>query len=331
MCAMSIPSVSYLSVPFSQFLSLDNEVEQPIDSSIATSSPHQLWQVANRYGRGTIATVPLVGGAGLVVMNTYLDRGIKVFAEQAAQQNLSLTICLQGSLTSCLSDGTEISIGRHETLFARYQETQCGMASKFEAGEDHCFVSLLLSEEWLRGASDDIPIDTLTNPDWQGILNSGPASQMMLATAHEIVELCRQASLSSHLISAKALELWAHQETLLKRLLQQPTCQGLKSKDITAIHQAASILQREMLEPPGLHMLARRVGINDNKLKKGFRQVYGTTAYAFLQQYRLQQAREMISRHDCNVTQAAVAVGFKSTSHFAAVFKRKFGIAPSSL
>lgn len=322
------------SVSFAQFLELESSYDEPIDSSRAANSPRQLWQISDNYGSGTITTVPLVGGAGLVIMEARFDDDIEVFAEQAAQEKLSLTLCLQGSLVSCSDSRADIGIGTNETLFSRFHDTQYGLASRFKAGEQNCFISLQLSEDWLQETNEGLQNEILTDPYWQGVFNSGMASQMMLTTAHEIVETCRQANFSGHLISAKALELWSHQEALLRRLSrpEKPNqCQGLKARDVAAIHQAAAILQSEMRTPPGLQILSRRVGINDNKLKKGFRQVYGTTAFAFLQQYRLQQARDMISSREYNVTQAAEAVGFRSTSHFASVFKQKFGIPPGSL
>ncbi len=326
--------MSCQSVSFSQFLKLKDTFDTAVDSGSITTSPRQMWTVDPCYGEGTITTIPLLGGAGLVVMDVRFHEDIEIFAEQAVQENLSLTLCLEGYLKSSCSQGSEVEIKNNETLFARYHETQYNLTSTFRKDVNNHFVSLHLSSDWLAQSNLNLQTDILNDPYWQGVYNSGPASQLMLTTAHEIMAICQRRDVSGHLISAKALELWSHQEMLLHRLAKPETQaehQGLKARDVAAIHQAAAILEEEMDNPPGLQLLARRVGINDNKLKKGFRQVYGTTAFNYLQQYRLQQARELLLQQKLNVTQVAEVVGFKSTSHFASVFKQKFGISPSHL
>lgn len=42
--------------------------------------------------------------------------------------------------------------------------------------------------------------------------------------------------------------------------------------------------------PPSLEELAQQVGLDVRKLSGGFRRVYGSTVFGFLQEYRLEQA-----------------------------------------
>ena len=46
-------------------------------------------------------------------------------------------------------------------------------------------------------------------------------------------------------------------------------------------------LTQRMDDPPSLVELARKVGINDYKLKVGFREVFGTTVYKYLHTHRM--------------------------------------------
>lgn len=103
----------------------------------------------------------------------------------------------------------------------------------------------------------------------------------------------------------------------------------LKPKDIEKIHRARYILIFQQENPPSLLDLARQVGINDNKLKIGFRQVFGTTVFGYLHNHRMEIARQLLQDGKMRVAAVANAVGYANPGHFAAGFKRKFGVSPS--
>lgn len=103
----------------------------------------------------------------------------------------------------------------------------------------------------------------------------------------------------------------------------------LRSEDVERIHYAGKILVRQLNDPPSLMELARAVGINDHKLKVGFRQVFGTTVFGYLHERRLERSQQLLATGQISVTEAAQVVGFASRGHFAAAFRRKFGVNPS--
>lgn len=102
----------------------------------------------------------------------------------------------------------------------------------------------------------------------------------------------------------------------------------LKSEDIEQIHYAKQVLIDRLDQPPSLVELARLAGINDYKLKVGFRQVFGTTVFGYLHDYRMERSRELLDAGDLGIAEAAKAVGFANRSHFAIAFRKKFGVNP---
>ena len=102
----------------------------------------------------------------------------------------------------------------------------------------------------------------------------------------------------------------------------------LKPEDIDRIHHAKEILTRQIDHPPLLLDLARQVGLNDCSLKRGFREVFGTTAFGYLHDYRLEQARLLLLENRFNVSEIAVRVGFGSCSYLSKVFRKKYGVSP---
>lgn len=108
---------------------------------------------------------------------------------------------------------------------------------------------------------------------------------------------------------------------------KQPHC--LSCKDVQCLERARGILERELAEPPSLIELARQVGINDFKLKKGFKALFETTPYSYLTEQRMMVARRALAEEeDASVTEVANRVGYTNLGHFAAAFRKKYGVAP---
>lgn len=103
---------------------------------------------------------------------------------------------------------------------------------------------------------------------------------------------------------------------------------ALHPDDIDRIHHAKDVLLQQLDNPPSLLELARQVGLNDCTLKRGFRQVFGTTAFGYLHEHRLEQARRLLEEQRLNVSEVAQTIGFASRSYFAAAFRKKFGVTP---
>jgi AraC-like DNA-binding protein len=102
----------------------------------------------------------------------------------------------------------------------------------------------------------------------------------------------------------------------------------LKKDDIERLHQAKRLLIRDLNNPPSLLELARQVGLNDRKLKQGFRQLFGTTVFGYLYDYRMEQARQLLTDTQMTISAIAYRVGYKNPGDFSTAFRRKFGINP---
>nr|WP_235926987.1 helix-turn-helix transcriptional regulator [Gloeocapsopsis dulcis] len=84
-----------------------------------------------------------------------------------------------------------------------------------------------------------------------------------------------------------------------------------------------------MKHPPALLDLAKLVGLNDFKLKQGFRHLFGTTVFGYLQTCRMEQAQQLLSDRSLSIAEIAQRVGYASASQFCHAFKRYAGMKPS--
>ena len=130
-------------------------------------------------------------------------------------------------------------------------------------------------------------------------------------------------------LESKCLELITLKLEQLKQSDKQTEkLYSLKSDDIDRIHQAKTILTDNFDNPPSLIELARQVGLNDCTLKRGFRKVFGTTAFSYLHDCRLEQARLLLQERRLNVTEIAHRVGFASRTSLSKGFRKKYGVSP---
>jgi AraC family transcriptional regulator, transcriptional activator of the genes for pyochelin and ferripyochelin receptors len=105
----------------------------------------------------------------------------------------------------------------------------------------------------------------------------------------------------------------------------------LPAIDIDRIHQAKEILLQQLDHPPSLFTLARQVGLNDCTLKRGFKQVFGTTVFGYLHQHRMEKARSLLLANQHSITAIAQAVGYTNLSAFSAAFRKKYGVSPRAM
>ncbi len=106
-------------------------------------------------------------------------------------------------------------------------------------------------------------------------------------------------------------------------------CPFLIDEDyVQKIKKAKDIVISRMVDPPSLQELADEVGLSLKKIKEGFKQIYGDSVFSFLFNYKMEYARKLLETNTVNVNEVGLQVGYSTSSHFIAAYKKKFGITP---
>ena len=98
--------------------------------------------------------------------------------------------------------------------------------------------------------------------------------------------------------------------------------------NVIKIRKAKDIVISRIAEPPSLQELADEIGLNIKKLKEGFKQIYGDSVFSFLFDYKMEVARKLLEAGNDNVNEVGLKVGYSTSSHFIAAFKKKYGTTP---
>jgi len=103
----------------------------------------------------------------------------------------------------------------------------------------------------------------------------------------------------------------------------------LTERDKEKILAARKILLQNIADnPPSLSKLSRLVGINEHKLKSGFREMFGKSVFNYLLQQRIERSVEMMENPDLSLDEISELVGYADSAHFSRAFKRVKGLPP---
>lgn len=161
----------------------------------------------------------------------------------------------------------------------------------------------------------------------QSLNNITPVTQQIL---RQIIDCPYRGVIKRMYLESKAIELLAMQfQQLSEGQKANSAVPKLSASDVERLQRARDILQRSFADPPSLLALAKRVELNDFKLKQGFRHLFGTTVFGYVQVCRMKQAQLLLEDSELSIADVAARVGYGGTSQFCNAFKRHVGMPPS--
>jgi AraC family transcriptional activator of pyochelin receptor len=132
-------------------------------------------------------------------------------------------------------------------------------------------------------------------------------------------------------IESKMLELFVLQMEHLHSLQASPVKEAWKSEDREKIFAVREYIEKAYLESLTLKDFTYAFGINEFKLKKGFKHFFNTTVFGYILDLRMRKAKELLNERQMNVSEVAEFVGYNNTGSFSFEFKKRFGCSPSKL
>ncbi len=170
----------------------------------------------------------------------------------------------------------------------------------------------------------------ITPNEWQLRLRDRKVPSQMQTIVQQMINCPYQGLIKQIYLQGKVFELLAIQIELLQFDQGVFPSYRLERATVDGVYQARSMLLANLGQPLSILELAQQVGISDRTLRRGFRQVFGTTVVGYLTDKRLELAEQMLRQQTHTVEEVAGLTGYSSRSHFAVAFKRKFGITPKA-
>lgn len=104
----------------------------------------------------------------------------------------------------------------------------------------------------------------------------------------------------------------------------------LTASDINALHKAHDILTKELLNPPTIKSLSKRVFLNEQKLKAGFSLKYHMSIKEYTNSLRMTMAENLLCTTEMSVDEIAKTLGYSHSGNFIKSFKNTHGKTPAS-
>lgn len=153
----------------------------------------------------------------------------------------------------------------------------------------------------------------------------------LLAVVHELIHGSMPAVYQSIYLNGKLMELLALQLDQQRQQTAAPSAFVMPDAMQAKMQQVRDLLLSNLATPPSLRELARRVGTNEFSLKQQFKAAFNTTVFNYLQQARMEKARQLLTAGDMKIAEVAHTLGYKHATHFTAAFKKHVGFLPNKI
>lgn len=285
--------------------------------------------VEESVAEGSVTEIRLEEGFYLIICN-WQGKELSRYHRELDRSYIQFHFCLSGKAQFAFNTRKYFLDLQPEQSLLLYNTLQ-DLPIEVELKDNTAIVSLLLTiQKFHTFFSDEARYIRFLDPEknekkYYAQEHIPPAISVILS---QILKQNLHPSVSDIFYKGKALELLANyfnraDDTTLAQ------CPYMEDEDdVKRIRRAKDIVISRMAEPPGLRALAQESGLPLKKLKSGFKQVYGTSVYGFLWEYKMDYARKLLETGDYSVNEVALRVGYSTASHFIAAFKKRFSTTP---
>lgn len=255
---------------------------------------------------------------------------IQQFEKDIDSQFIQFHFCLKGSSRFNFNNNSysfDVIDGHHMLLY----NTQSKLPVNLELRSKSWMISFFISIEKFHSLFSQeaayIPFLSDENKS-KKYYDDGNTTPQMTIVLNQILNFNIHSSIKTLYIKGKIYELLSLYFNRNEDAENEKCPFLIDENYVLRIRKAKDIVIDRMSEPPSLQELANEVGLSLKKLKEGFKQIYGDSVFNFLFHYKMEYARKLLETNTYNVNEVGLKVGYSTSSHFIAAFKKKFGITP---
>lgn len=258
------------------------------------------------------------------------DNHVQHVARDIDSDYIQFHFCVKGLSKFIFNEGRYALNIQEENSLLLYNP-QRDLPINLEVNPNSWMVSLLISIKKFHGLfSQEADYISFLNEDNRDkkYYKDGVISPSMAIVLNQLISFNLNQSIKSLYFKGKAYELLSlyFNRSEDANIEQCPFL--VDETNVIKIRKAKDIIISRMSEPPSLQELADEIGLNLKKLKEGFKQIYGDSVFSFLFDYKMEVARKLLEAGDHNVNEVGHKVGYSTSSHFIAAFKKKYGTTP---
>ena len=298
-------------------------------------------RIPGSVGEGGIRSISLRNGLTLDILSSKSRQTIRWEKQHGANFPLVAKFYLSGSsrvrtkgpaLTSVKADYTEMS-GCHYV----YHLPEITEIEDWPSDQWHQVVMVCADAYYFRSfAWSEVPLAPALKQLLEGNASQrfhqplGRLPSAISQVLQQIVQSPYQGMMQQLYLEGKALELLTLQFAQWSEMQPQIGSNWLPPDELDRIHSAKELLIRNVKKPPSLTELAHQVGLNEHRLRQGFRQVFGTTLFGYFHRCRMEYAQHLLLNSNLTIAGVAAKVGYRNPEAFSTAFRRQFSVSPKA-
>ncbi len=285
--------------------------------------------IKKNVARGTFVETQVDDGF-LVFTYKNDDHQVQKVTRHIDSDYIQFHFCVKGASKFIFNEGRYALNIQEENSLLLYNP-QRDLPIDLEVDPNSWIVSILISIKKFHGLfSQEADYISFLNEDNRDkkYYKDGIISPSMAIVLNQLISFNLNKSIKSLYFTGKAYELLSlyFNRSEDANIEQCPFL--VDETNVIKIRKAKDIVISRIAEPPSLQELADEIGLNLKKLKEGFKQIYGDSVYSFLFDYKMEVARKLLEAGNLNVNEVGHKVGYSTSSHFIAAFKKKYGTTP---
>ena len=259
------------------------------------------------------------------------DNGKKnIFYDKLDASFIQFHFCISGSITFNYNKGAynlKLDEGKFLTLYNPEKHLTIDASVAKNSKVISVLIPIVEFHKLFSSSSSDIPFFENKSLN-QKHYSENLISNSILIVLNQIIKNDMDNSTRSLLYKAKIYELFS---LIFKKTkeIDLDQCPFLNNdENLKKIAKAKDVILKDIKNPPSLIELSKTIDLSLKNLKKGFKEIYGKPVYKYLFDFKMERAKQLLSNGNLNVNEVSYDLGYSSSSHFIAAFKKKYGITP---
>lgn len=253
-----------------------------------------------------------------------------IFYDKLDASYIQFHFCISGSITFNYNKGAynlKLDEGKFLTLYNPEKHLTIDAIAAKNSKVISVLIPIVEFHKLFSSSSSDIPFFENKSLN-QKHYSENLISNSILIVLNQIIKNDMDNSTRSLLYKAKIYELFS---LIFKKTkeIDLDQCPFLKNdENLKKIAKAKDVILKDIKNPPSLIELSKTIDLSLKNLKKGFKEIYGKPVYKYLFDFKMERAKQLLSNGNLNVNEVSYDLGYSSSSHFIAAFKKKYGITP---
>ncbi len=305
-------------------------------ASIRSSANHQspneiIYDIAPDYGEGCIKVYKLMENVILVILDVVFHHDV-ITEFELSQEYFEIEYCVDGCLSIREDTVGDMCLFPNDLSISMSRETRGSV--KRCAGQKYQGVSITAEKAAIASYFGSCGIELweetierlkheLREQYYQGINAPPEIATAFLQIFHD--RLPRKSKIL--FFESKTMEILSNIVSYDSSgtLIEAASLDEFESYQIKKIPK---ILMGNLHGLPTVRILSKELGINKNKLAKGFKKIYGDTIFSYHRKMCLQHSISLLLDTKKSINEIALDVGYSNPSNFCYAFKKQYGITP---